>query len=167
MNLYLDILIDGFTDCLIERSTGLLVDTEYREHINSINQQECIGWKFDWILTQEAGYKVYELFVENESTVQGRISLKIDGGVGIIDIAETAPHNFGSSGKYKGVGGHLFAIACKISLEAGCDGVVAFDSKSDLVEYYKKELNAKEIYPRRLVIFENAAKLLMDKYIKE
>ena len=80
---------------------------------------------------------------------------------------ESAPHNFGHLGKYKGVGGHLFAIACQVSMEAGCDGFVAFDSKTDLVDYYKSELNAIEIYPRRMVIAEKAAKMLLDKYMRK
>ena len=105
-----DILIDKLTDCLVERSTGEQVETEYR--------------------------------------------------------LRTAPHNYGHLGKYEGVGGHLFAIACQISLEAGCDGVVAFTSKTSLVEYYKQALNAIEIADRRLVIFEDAAKILLNKYIK-
>lgn len=58
-------------------------------------------------------------------------------------------------------------MICQISMEAGCDGVVAFDSKSDLVEYYKKELHAVEIYPRRMVLFEEAAHRLIDKYIRK
>lgn len=107
------------------------------------------------------------MFLKDDDIVQGRISLKIDGGVADVDIVETAPHNFGRNGKYIGVGGHLFAIACQCSLEAGCDGVVAFTSKSDLVEYYEKELNAVEIMPRRMVIFEDAAQVLIDKYIRK
>ena len=102
-----------------------------------------------------------------DDTVQGRIALKIEGGVANIDIVESAPHNYGHVGKYIGVGGHLFAIACQCSLEAGYNGVVAFTSKSDLVEYYKKELDAVEIMPRRLVIFEDAAEILLDKYIRK
>lgn len=93
--------------------------------------------------------------------------MKIDGGVADVDIVESAPHNFSSKGKYIGVGGHLFAIACQISIEAGCDGVVAFTSKSDLVEYYKCEVNAVEIMPRRMIIFEEAAQLLVDRYIRK
>ena len=107
------------------------------------------------------------MYIKDEDEVQGRISLKIDGGVADIDIVETAPHNLGHNGKYIGVGGHLFAIACKISAEEGCDGVVAFTSKSDLIEHYKKELKAVEIMPRRMVIFEDAAKILIDKYIRK
>lgn len=163
----IDILIDELTDCLVERSTGDIVETDYIERETAIKKKEYTGWKFDWSITQKAGYTIYELFVSGDDTVQGRISLKIDGGVANVDIVETAPHNYSHNGKYQGVGGHLFAIACQISLEAGCDGVVAFDSKSDLVEYYKQELKAVEIYPRRMVIFEDAAKILLDKYIRK
>lgn len=162
-----DILIDKLTDCLVERESGNVVDTEYTERITEIKKKEYSGWKFDWNTTQKNGYTVYELFVEDDDTVQGRISLKIDGGVADVDIVESAPHNFGHDGKYIGVGGHLFAIACQCSLEAGYDGVVAFTSKSDLVEYYKRELNAVEIMPRRMVIFEDAAQILLDKYIRK
>lgn len=162
-----DIQIDKLTDCLVERETGIVVDTEYAERIAEIKKKDYTGWKFDWSTTQKNGYTIYELFVEDDDTVQGRISFKIDGGVADIDIVESAPHNYGHNGKYIGVGGHLFAIACRCSLEAGCDGVVAFTSKSDLVEYYKKELKAVEVMPRRLVIFEDAAEILLDKYIRK
>ncbi|MBQ7796822.1 MAG: hypothetical protein IJ374_09730 [Lachnospiraceae bacterium] len=162
-----DILIDRLTECLVERSTGRTVETKYIKRENPIKKREYSGWKFDWDITMKNGYSIYELFVEGNDIVQGRISLKIEGGVVNIDIVETAPHNFGHEGKYEGVGGHLFAIACKISFDAGCDGVVAFDAKSSLVEYYKKELGAIEIYPRRLVIFEDAAQKLLDQYIRK
>lgn len=162
-----DIQIDKLTDCLIERKTGNVVDTEYIERISSVKKKDYNGWKFDWSITQKNGYTIYELFAEGDETVQGRISLRIEGGVADIDIVESAPHNFGHEGKYIGVGGHLFAIACQVSLEAGCDGVVAFTSKSDLVEYYKKELGAIEVMSRRLVIFEDAAEILLDKYIRK
>lgn len=166
-NLEVDILVDSITDCLIERETGNIVETEYREKMTSLSQKERQNWKFDWSKPAKSGFSVFELFVKGDDDVQGRIALKIDGGVAEVDIVETAPHNFGHDGKYKGVGGHLFAIACKCSLDAGCDGVVAFTSKSALVDYYKKELNAVEIMPRRLVIFEEAAQILLEKYIKE
>lgn len=162
-----DIFIDGLTDCLIERKTREKVETFFEVRNKPVEEREQVDWKFDWSITSEAGYKIYELHVKGSEVVQGRISLKIDGGVADVDIVETAPHNYGHAGKYIGVGGHLFAIACKISFDAGCDGVVAFNSKSDLVKYYKDELNAVEVYPRRMVIFEDAAKVLIDKYIKK
>ena len=62
---------------------------------------------------------------------------------------------------------HIYSLQHEISLDAGCDGVVAFTSKSDLVEYYMDKLNAVEITPRRMVIFENAAQILLDKYMRK
>ncbi len=102
-----------------------------------------------------------------DDTVQGRISFKIDGGVADVDIVESAPHNYGHNGKYIGVGGHLFAIACQCSLEAGCEGFVAFTAKSDLVEYYKKTLKAQIVRGNRMYIDEEGAKILIDKYIRK
>jgi hypothetical protein len=162
-----DILIDKLTDCLIERESDTVMETEYRKRLFPITKEEFKGWIFDWSKTEKQGYSIYELFLKGDEEVQGRISLRIDGGVADVDIVETAPHNYGHTGKYIGVGGHMFAIACQCSLEAGCDGVVAFTSKSNLVEHYKHELNAVEIMPRRMVIFEDAAQLLLDKYIRK
>lgn len=162
-----DILIDSLTNCLIDRVTGIEVKTEYRMRETQIKPKDYKGWKFNWNITERNGYHIYELFIKGDDTVQGRISLKIDGGVADVDIVETAPHNYGHMGMYEGIGAHLFAIACQVSLEAGCGGVVAFTSKSGLVDYYKEKLNAVEVWTRRLVIFEDAAQILLDKYIRK
>ena len=162
-----DILIDDLTDCLIDRNNGRPCATEYKMRTSPIKPREYHGWKFDWKKTEKNGYHIYELFLANDNVVQGRISLKISGGVAEVEIAETAPHNYGHLGKYQGVGAHLFAIACKVSLDNGCDGVVAFTAKSSLVAHYKNALGAVEIAPRRMVIFEDAAKELLEKYIKQ
>jgi hypothetical protein len=113
--LAVDILIDNFTDCLVERNTDTIVETEYKERLLPIDPTEFRAWKFDWSATERQGYSIYELFVKGDKEVQGRISLKIDGGVANVDIVETAPHNYGHNGKYIGVGGHMFAIACQCS----------------------------------------------------
>ena len=44
---------------------------------------------------------------------------------------------------------------------------VAFTSKSDLVEYYKEKLNAGVFRDRRMYIDENAAQVLLDKYMRK
>lgn len=162
-----DILIDKLTDCLIERSTGERIDTEYRMRIMPIQPKDYKGWKFDWSKTEKAGYDIYELFLAGDDTVQGRISLRIDGGVADVDIVESAPHNYSHTGKYQGVGGHLFAIACQISMEAGCDGYVAFTAKSDLIAYYRKVLHAQVARGQRMFLDEAAAEILLDKYIRK
>ena len=93
--------------------------------------------------------------------------MKIGGGVADVEIAETAPHNYGHKGIYAGVGAHLFAIACQVSFDAGYDGFVAFTSKSDLVEYYKEKLNAGVFRGRQMYIDEEAARILLDKYMRK
>ena len=45
--------------------------------------------------------------------VQGRISLKIDGGVADVDIVESAPHNYGHEGDYIGVGLQISPQRCE------------------------------------------------------
>ena len=119
-----DILIDRITDCLIDTRTGEEVETEYRMRETIIRPKDYKGWKFNWRITEKNGYDKYELFLKGDDMVQGRISLKIDGGV-------------------------------------------AFTSKSDLVGYYMDKLNAVEITPRRMVIFEDAAQILLEKYMRK
>ncbi|MCM1100871.1 MAG: hypothetical protein NC079_01145 [Clostridium sp.] len=162
-----DILIDGLTDCLVERKTGEQVETEYRLRLTPIKPKDYAGWKFDWSRTEKNGYDIYELFLADDDAVQGRISLRTDGGVADVDIVETAPHNYGHTGQYQGVGGHLFAIACQVSIESGCDGYVAFTAKSNLITYYQKVLNARVASGQRMYIDEPAADILIKKYIRK
>ena len=117
------------------------------------------------------------MFVKGDDTVQGRIAFKIDGGVADVNIVEAAPHNVGHNGEYIGVGGHLFAIACQYSMDAGCDGYVAFTAKTNLIEHYKKELvrpgrhawemkGAEVISGQKMYIGELEAQKLIDKYLE-
>lgn len=87
----IDILVEELTDCLVERSTGKQIETEYRLRTVPIKPKEYKGWKFDWSMTEKKGYDIYELFLADNDIVQGRISLKIDGGVADVDIVEAAP----------------------------------------------------------------------------
>ena len=143
------------------------MDTEYKLRPTPIMPKDYKGWKFDWSRTEKNGYNIYELFLADDETVQGRISLRIDGGVADVDIVETAPHNYGHTGKYQGVGGHLFAIACQVSMEAECDGFAAFTAKSDLIAYYQRVLNAQVARRQRMYIHEAAAGILIEKYIRK
>ena len=101
--------------------------------------------------------------------MQGMIALKHirDQYYTHVDIVEAAPFNVGSAGKYKGVGAHLFAIACKLSWDAGNEGYVQFTAKTDLVDHYMKTLNAKRIDWHTLYIDSYGAVALINKYFKE
>jgi len=170
----ISILIDSLTDCLVCTETGEKCDTEYRLVETTITEQRASelkadGWKFDWSIPHRNGYEVYELLLEGDDEVQGMIALKHirDQYYTHVDIVEAASFNVGSKGKYKGVGAHLFAIACKLSWDAGNEGYVQFTAKTDLVGHYKKMLNAKCIDWHTLYIDSYGAVALINKYFKE
>ena len=67
----------------------------------------------------------------------------------------------------RGGGAHLFAIACKLSLNIGNKGQVQFTAKNGLVSHYKKTLNTKSIDWNIMYIDSYASKRLIEKYFKE
>ena len=77
----IDILIDCFTDCLICAETGERCETDYRIASKAVTKKESLklkaeGWKFDWSIPYQNGYKVYQLYLKNSDVVQGMIALK-------------------------------------------------------------------------------------------
>ena len=162
----IDVVIDELTDCLVRREDNVIVETEYKKLNNPIKKKDFSGWKFDWRKPQKDGYDVYELFIKGNSNVEGRIALTLKPGYVEVDIIESNPKNIGSEGEYIGVGGHLFAIACLISFNNGCDGYVAFTAKTNLIDHYIKSLGANVLSDQRLCIEESAARELVNKYLK-
>lgn len=170
----IDIFIDSLTDCLICAETGEECNTEYylvsrtitKQKAKELNEQ---GWKFDWSIPHQNGYEVYELFVAEDDIVQGMIALKHirNQFYTHVDIVEAAPFNIGRNGKYKGVGAHLFAIACKLSWDAGNEGYVHFAAKTDLIDHYRQMLHANLIDERNMYIDSYGAMELIQKYFKE
>ena len=122
-----------------------------------------------WSIPHQNGYEVYELLLKDDNEVQGMIALKHirDQYYTHVDIVEAAPFNVGSEGEYRGVGAHLFAIACKLSWEVGNEGYVQFTAKTDLVNHYKQTLNAKSIDWHTMYIDSYGAVALIKKYFKE
>ena len=116
----INIEIDDLTPCLIDVSTDKHVSTHYKMLKRTISRDSFREWSFDWSRTQRDGYIIFMLFVDGDPSVQGLISLKIIANCVRVDIVESAPHNRGPSKRFEGVGGHLFAIACKYSFEHGC-----------------------------------------------
>lgn len=114
-----DIQIDELTNCLRCRETGKEYDTQYRLVSQTITKSAAeklieAGWKFDWSIPYTNGYEIYELLLKDTEERQGMIALKhIHSQLYThVDIVESAPQNTGRSGRYQGVGAHLFAIAC-------------------------------------------------------
>lgn len=170
----IDILIDSLTNCLIDSKTGQECDTEFRLVRRTISKADARmlqknGWKFDWSLPHQNGYEIYELLLKGDDEVQGRIVLKHIRSQYYthVDIVEAAPFNVGHHGRYKGVGAHLFAIACKLSWDAGNEGYVQFTAKSDLIEHYRATLGAKSIDWHTMYIDSYSAIHLINKYFRE
>lgn len=172
-NMEIDIKIDELTNCLIEQLTGNKCDTEYKliKNIDSKMAKEMmsIGWNFDWSKPQEKGYMVYALYIKDSDEIEGLIALKHikEELYTHVDIVESAPHNIGKNGKYKGVGAHLFAIACKESWDIGNEGYVQFTAKNGLIEHYKETLKAKNIDWHIMYIDSYGALDLIKKYFSE
>lgn len=82
-------------------------------------------------------------------------------------LIESAKFNKGVDKIYLGVPGNLVAFACKVSLEKGYDGYVAFDSKTVLIEHYKQILGATHLIRQRMFIDPVAAQKLILRYFKE
>jgi len=146
----LDILIDKLTPCLIEVSTGKVFQTTFsiasESDISGLKEK---GWLFDW--TDEALQKtnIYKLLLKGDDVIQGLVSAEVVRGAVYVHLVESAPHNRGISKQYEGVGGHLFAIAIKLSFVNGFDGYIFFDAKNlELVKHYSDMLGATRIPAR-------------------
>lgn len=174
----LEIVIDEMTPCLLDHKSGTYVDTTY-ELVNSISpktamdMQKYEGWKFNWSDEELNDCAIYALYAENSKVTQGLIACreyKDKGDVkGYIEIAlaEANPRNVGEHGRYKGIGAHLFAIACQLSIDCGYDGYVTFISKTGLIEHYIKTMHANVLFDRHMELTPEAAKFLIDTYYEK
>lgn len=161
----IDIQIDEFTNCLRERATGKVLDTEVVPI--KIKPSDYSGWKFDWSNEQkENDVNIYALRIKGSDAIQGLVSTKVDKATkGVyVSLVENAPQNFGSKGKYEGVGGHLFAEAIKQSYNAGYNGFVYFTVKTNLITYYSQKLGACKATNTSMFIDEEAAGKLYEQY---
>jgi hypothetical protein len=111
---------------------------------------------------------VCKLVTEKEpQAIQGLVSFVNRDKHVYMTLIESAPFNIGKGKQYLGVCGNLTAFGCKVSLECGFDGVIAFDPKTALIPHYQKTLGAVLINNSRMVIFEDKAKLLIGKYFPD
>ena len=143
----ISIEIDGLTNCLVNRATNEECDPQYRRISKTITKADAEklmanGWLFDWSVPHSNGYEIYELLIKGSEERQGLIALK---------------H----------IRDQLFAIACKLSWNAGNEGFVQFKAKSNLVEHYRQTLKAQNIDDQNMFIDSYAALTLIKKYFSE
>lgn len=79
-----------------------------------------------------------------------------------MNLVEGAFFNRGKDKVYGGVGGNLFAFACKISKDLNFDGFVSFIEKTALMEYYNRKLGATRAIGQRMVIVDKDAMNLIN-----
>ncbi|MCL2189150.1 MAG: hypothetical protein FWC16_09550 [Defluviitaleaceae bacterium] len=168
----LDILIDKLTPCLIEIKTGEVKNTVFmlanEIELRNLPQK---GWLFDWEQLESGNINIYKLLVEDSDVIQGLVALEVMRGTVYVVLAESAPHNQPQSKTYEGVGGHLFAIAIKLSIRNGFGGHIHFDAKNlKLVQHYKDAIFATHIggfHEYRMDVDEDAALKVIEKYTLE
>jgi hypothetical protein len=124
------------------------------------------GWQFDWKFEiKQPERDVYKLtIVNNQSVIQGLISLEVKSDHVYMHLVESAPFNKGKTKIYAGVPGNLVAFACKLSFQRGHEGNVSFISKTQLVQHYVDTLGAIHFGGRVMIIDSNAALKLINKY---
>lgn len=169
------LFIDEVTPCLRDSLNDTYVDTVYEkiDHISSstaLQMKKYEKWEFDWSDSDLDDCTLYALYVKDVRGTQGLIACreyKNSGNTkGYIEVpmVEANPKNVGSKGRYKGVGAHLFSIACRLSFELGYDGYVTFVSKTDLVQHYIDELHAEILFDSNMQLGTEASKRLIEIY---
>lgn len=165
---YIDIEIDKLTNSLENLITGDnfptdIVITDLND-FKSITKKE--GWLFDW----KSEFKmpdrdVYKLtIVNNQTVIQGLISLSVKTDHVYMHLIESAPFNKGKDKVYAGVPGNLVAFACKLSFQRGIEGYLSFLSKTNLINHYEKTLGATHVGGNLMIINTVAALKLINKY---
>ena len=124
------------------------------------------GWSFNWNSElKQPERDVYKLtIVNNQTIIQGIISLEVKSDHVYIHLLESAPFNKGKTKIYNGVPGNLVAFACKLSFQRGHQGNISFLSKTQLVQHYIDTLGAMHFGGRVMIIDTNAALKLLNKY---
>jgi len=164
----IDIEIDELTNSVRNVISGDSFQTEVslvtKPDLKNIAKNK--GWQFDWKLELKHPERdVYKLtIVNNQSIIQGLVSLEIKSDHVYMHLVESAPFNKGKSKLYSGVPGNLVAFACKLSFQRGNEGNVAFISKTQLIDHYVKSLGAFHFGGRLMIIETSAAMKLINRY---
>ena len=164
----LDFEIDQLTNSIQNVVTGDSFPTDVTlissAELKTVTKKN--GWQFDWKLEFKYPERdVYKLtIVNNQTVIQGLISLEIKPDHVYMHLVESAPFNKGKTKIYSGAPGNLVAFACKLSFQRGHEGNVTFISKTKLIDHYIQSLGAIHIGGQRMVVATTAALKLIDKY---
>ena len=166
----LNFVIDKLTNSIENRITGERFTTRIihlaKDDLKTVTKKN--GWVFDWRLElSQPEREVYKLTTtENQSIIQGIISLEIKFDHVHMHLVESAPFNKGREKVYEGVPGNLVAFSCRLSFQRGFEGNISFVSKTQLINHYIETLGAFHAGGRLMIIETTAALKLLDKYFK-
>ena len=168
-NKALDFVIDKLTNSIENISTGEVFDTIV---VRLISKDSKIiiksEWQFDW--SKELNDKtkeVYKLTTEHNPTIiQGLLSIEDKEDHIFMHLIESSKFNKGKNKIYLGIPGNLVAFACKISVDRGYEGFLAFDAKSALIKHYQETLHATHFRGLRMYIDTKVALRLISQYFK-
>ncbi|MEY2829384.1 MAG: hypothetical protein RIQ33_1242 [Bacteroidota bacterium] len=165
----LDFVIDKLTNSIENISTGEIFDTEIvRLTLKDANQIKKTDWQFDWSYEiKDKTKEIYKLTtVNNPTIIQGLISIEDKQDHIFMHLIESAKFNKNKGKIYLGVPGNLVAYACKVSVDKGYQGFLAFDAKTSLIKHYQESLYATHFRGLRMFIETKAALRLISQYFK-
>ena len=165
----LDFEIDKLTNSIENTSTGEVFDTVVvRLALKDLSLIRKSDWQFDW--SKEIKDKTKEVYklttVNNPTIIQGLLSLEDKQDHIFMHLIESSKFNKGKGKVYLGVPGNLVAFACKVSVDLGYQGFLAFDAKTALIKHYQETLHATHFRGLRMFIDTNAALRLISQYFK-
>ena len=130
------------------------------------------GWNFNWRTTiKKKDTRTYVLRQKwKPDQIEGVLQLRESEGMLIMDLVEIAPHNIGTETKrFDRVAGILIAFACRESftLDNEYKGFLTFQSKTELVELYKRRYGARQALGQRMYIELGAGIKLIYEYLNK
>ena len=164
-----DFVIDKLTNPIENVITGEVFDKEITALTleNKAQIKKAIG-QFEWQKElKDQSKEVYKLSTANNpNIIQGLVSLEDKSEHILIHLIESTKFNKGRGKVYLGVPGNLVAYACRVSMERGYQGFLAFDAKSALIKHYEETLHATHFRGLRMFIDARAAARLIFQYFK-
>ncbi len=165
---HFDVEIDKLTNSVQNTISGDSFSTDVSElakaDLRIVSKKN--GWLFNWgVEFKRPDKTVFKLTIrENPHVIQGLISVSDNQDHYYMHLIESAPFNKGRRKLYEGVPGNLVAYICKLSWDRGFQGFVLFTSKTKLIEHYEKTLGATHVGANRMVLYPDAALILINKY---
>lgn len=167
--------IDALTPCLVDNQTGEIVETEVirvkrKSFLSKYNRKT--NWYVNWAELLKEN-EIYAIVIKGTVDIQGLVAIRADENMQAVFISwmVAAPHNnlqISDSKRYTGVGGHLFAVASKKSLDFGYGGAVTgFAADEDLMIHYCNAFNAEPIcmlHPYQIFIPEKEGMQIQEVY---